>query len=146
MSIVRYEPFSWNQFQREIENMFNRSNEQAVGDSAITTSAWIPAVDIKEEINKFIIEADIPGVAPEEVDITIGNNVLTIKGERSSNNEIERDKYKRVERTHGSFYRRFSLPDTADLDNVSANGKNGVLLITIPKREVALDRKIEVKT
>jgi HSP20 family protein len=105
----------------------------------------VPAVDIKEEAQQFVIEADIPGVDPKDIEIFMENGVLTLKGERQSVNEEEAKNYKRVERTHGTFYRRFSLPDTADAEKVTASGQNGVLQITIPKRELALSRKITVQ-
>jgi HSP20 family protein len=139
-----YEPWSMlKQFRRDLDQMFGQTNEQS--DSAIATCAWVPAVDIKEETQQFVIEADIPGVEPKDIEISMENGVLTLKGERQSISQDEAQNYKRVERTYGSFYRRFSLPDTADPEKVTASGKNGVLQITLPKRELAQPRKITVQ-
>ncbi|WP_374563165.1 Hsp20/alpha crystallin family protein [Nitrosomonas sp.] len=139
MAITRYEPWGLlNQLQRELE--------RGVAEGSTATAEWAPAVDIKEEANRFVIYADIPGVKPEAIDISMHDGVLTIKGEKSSESKTEKDGYKRVERTYGSFYRRFSLPDTANPDAISASSKNGVLEIVIPKREAVLPKKINVST
>ena len=146
MYLTNYDPMNMlNQFHRDLERVFGTGRETANGDSTIATSAWVPAVDIKEESNQFVIEADIPGVDPKEVEVFMENGVLTIKGERKVEKQVGKDSFKRVERLHGNFYRRFSLPETADPNKISATGKNGVLQITIPKREVAQPRRIQVQ-
>lgn len=149
MSMIKYrDPWGLlNQFYRDIEQTFGRPELSGSGDySAIATSTWVPAVDIREEQHHFVIEADIPGVEPKDIEISMEAGVLTIKGERKLESKQETDNYKRVERTHGLFYRRFSLPDTADADKIVANGKNGVLQVIIPKKEVAQPRKIQIQT
>jgi len=144
MNITRYEPMGLlTQFHKDLERFLGVNREN--GDSAIATSAWIPAVDIKEEVDGFLIEADIPGVDPKDIEISMEGGVLTIRGERKAEQQEEGKGYKRVERIYGTFYRRFSLPDTADADKVSASGKNGVLQISIPKKAVAQPRKIVVQ-
>jgi HSP20 family protein len=147
MNLLRhYEPWGLlDQFRRDIEQMLAQSGTPTSGDSAVATSAWVPAIDLKEEANQFIIEADIPGVDPKEIEVSMAHGVLSIKGERKSESLEEGKNYHRVERRHGSFYRRFSLPDTADADKIVANGKNGVLQIRIPKKEVAQPRKIAIQ-
>jgi HSP20 family protein len=143
MAITRYEPLSWlNQLQGELE----RAPIWGASEGSVATAAWAPAVDIKEEQDKFILHADLPGVKPEETDVSMENGVLTIKGEKKSEAITEKDGYKRVERTYGSFHRRFSLPDTANPDAISAKSKNGVLEIIIPKRESVQPKKIAVAT
>ena len=148
MNMLRqYEP--WNlldQFRRDLEQMMGHSVNQTSGDSTVATSSWIPAVDIKEEVNHFVIEADIPGVDPKDIEVSMENGVLSIRGERSLETREESKDYRRVERLHGTFYRRFSLPDTADAEQIVATGKNGVLQIRIAKKEVAKSRKITVQT
>jgi HSP20 family protein len=147
MYMTAYEPWRrMEQLRREMDQLFNPPVTQSDNDSAIATCAWVPAVDIKEDPQQFLIEADIPGVDPKDIEISMENGVLTIRGERNSEKREEGKDYKRVERTYGSFYRRFSLPDTADPEKVSASGKNGVLQISIPKRELAQPRKITVQT
>ena len=113
MNITRYEP--WNivtQLQREIERSFNPSRN----DSTVATAEWTPAVDIKEEPDRYVLHTDLPGVQPEDIDVTMEDGVLAIKGARPTEAKSESEGFKRVERTYGSFYRRFALPDTADAD------------------------------
>ncbi len=141
MALVRYEPWNLlNQLQRELERMHEGDTEGG----SIATAQWAPAVDIKEESDRFVLHADIPGVKPEDIDVSMEDGVLTIKGEKESESKTEEKGYKRIERSYGSFYRRFSLPDTADPEGISAKSKNGVLEITIPKREAVKPKKISV--
>ncbi|MCP4700568.1 MAG: Hsp20/alpha crystallin family protein [Gammaproteobacteria bacterium] len=145
MNITTYEPWSLlGRFQRELEQTFNRPSQTDEGDSTIATSTWVPAVDIKETGTEFVLEADIPGIDPKEIEVSMENSVLTVKGERTLGNREDKKEYKRVERLHGVFYRRFTLPETADAAKITASGKNGVLNIRIPKRDIALPRKITV--
>jgi len=151
MTLIRYEP--WNLLDRlqkefNLQNVFEPYDSEITGDdsSDVVTSRWRPAVDIKEEKDRFVIYADLPGVDPKDIEITMDQGVLTLKGERSEETKEEREGYKRVERVSGSFYRRFSLPDTADFDHIEAKGKNGVLEITLPKHEKVQARKITVKS
>jgi HSP20 family protein len=147
MYMTHYEPWRLlKQFHQDLDQLFTQPNEQESGDSTIATSAWVPRVDLKEETNQFVLEADIPGVDPKDIEITMENGVLTIKGERHITNKEEKNSYKRVERLHGVFHRRFSLPETADPERITASGKHGVLQIVIPKRQVAQARKISVQS
>ena len=145
MSLIRYNnPWNLlNNLQRELYNPeFNHLNDD--GASAATAN-WAPSVDITEDEKAFTLLADIPGVDPENIDISMENGVLTIKGERQTENVEENENYRRVERQSGQFYRRFTLPDSADADKIEAKSAHGVITITIPKKEVALSRRIEVK-
>lgn len=140
MAIIRYEPWSLlNQLQKELE----RSYEQN-GEGSVSTAEWTPAVDIKEDNEKFTVHADIPGVKPEDIEVNMEGGVLTIKGEKKAEIKTEKDGYKRVERTSGSFYRRFTLPDSANSEAISAKSKHGVLEIIIPKREPVKPKRIDV--
>jgi HSP20 family protein len=132
------------QLRREMDRMFGQSSSTEET-SNIATSDWVPAVDIKETEKEFIIHADIPGVDPDDIDVHMEDGMLTIKGERESETKENREGYKRIERQRGTFYRRFSLPDTANAEKISAKSNNGVLEITIPKQEKAQPRKIQVK-
>lgn len=144
MTLMRYEPWStFGQFQNELNKLFDR-RVSTDDNSTVETSHWMPLVDIKEEASRFVLYADIPGVDPKAIEITMENGVLSIKGERTDEVKEEKEGYSRIERTKGMFYRRFALPDTADPDNITAHGKHGVLEISIPKREKAKTRKIEV--
>lgn len=148
MAIVRYEPFNlFDRFQRELSRLgdFDVFGSGTGEDgSSVVTSHWRPAVDIKEENDRFVILADLPGVDPKEIEVSMENGVLSIRGERKSEKEEERDGFRRVERVRGTFYRRFSLPDTADADKIEARGRDGVLEIVIPKQKKVQPRKISV--
>ncbi len=138
MSMIRYQPWGMmEQMRREMDRMMGEEN-------AASASDWVPAVDIKEEQSCFTIVADVPGIAPKDIDIHAENGMLTIQGDRESEKKEEKQGYKRIERSYGSFFRRFTLPDTADTDQISAKGENGVLTITIPKRAEIQPRKIAV--
>ncbi len=147
MTVIRYEPGSlFNQLQSEINRLFeSRLGPGGEDSSTVVTSHWMPAVDIREEADRFVLYADVPGVDPKDIEVTMENGVLTIRGERKLEAEEEREGYKRMERSRGTFYRRFSLPDSADPERVSARGKNGVLEVTIPKHERVQPRKISVE-
>lgn len=150
MSLQYYRPLGLlNQIQRDMNQLLEKhySEDQNDEDSSkVVTSHWSPAVDIREDENQFVLQADLPGVDIKDIDVTMDNGVLTIKGQRENVKKEERNGYHRVERVRGSFYRRFSLPDTADASRIDAKGKNGVLEITIPKLEKAQPKKIEVKS
>ena len=142
MSLVRYEPWSlFDQLRREMERGLTTQSGEV---SSVATSDWVPAVDIKETEDSFVIVADIPGVKPEDIEVQMDNGVLTIKGEKQTEKKEEHEDFKRVERSYGSFYRRFSLPDTADPESVSAKSDHGVLEITVSKQEKVQPRKIAV--
>jgi HSP20 family protein len=145
MAITRYQPWGMlDQLRREMDQMFDLQRSGDNG-SSVATSDWTPAVDIKETKDAFVIEADIPGVDPKDIEVHMEDGVLSIRGEKKSEKTEEHEGYKRVERTSGSFYRRFSLPDTADADKINAKSKHGVLEITIPKQEKTHPRKISVE-
>lgn len=113
-------------------------------ESSVVTSQWIPRVDIKEEADRFILYADIPGVEVDDIEVQMDKGMLTIKGERRSESSSETERFSRIERRYGAFHRRFALPDSANPDGISAQGDNGVLEITIPKRPETTPRRIEI--
>ena len=120
---------------------FNNTNNDL---SNVETSQWSPRVDIKEEPHQFIITADLPGVEPKEIEISMENNVLSIKGVRNLIRKNKEENYSRVERFSGTFYRQFTLPDHVNADSIKAAGKHGVLEIIIPKKERHVPKKIKV--
>ena len=146
MLLTRYEPWSaMRQLQNEMSRVFDNAVAGAEDGSNVVTSRWTPAVDIREDAERFVIAADVPGVDPEDIELTMENGVLTIKGERTLEAKDEGDNgYRRVERVYGSFYRRFTLPDTADAEAISANGRRGVLEVVIPKRAALQPKRIAV--
>ena len=131
------------EFQRMVERVFGdlQDNDQ----SSVVTSEWAPRVDIREEPKRFVIEADIPGVDPKDIDVHMDKGILSIRGERRSERKEEEGGYTRVEREHGVFHRRFALPDSANPEGITAKGKHGVLEITIPKKPETTPRKIEIQ-
>jgi len=139
---MKYEP--WNLLDQMRREMDRAVDTRTAEGSSVATSDWVPAVDIKEEKDSFVIVADIPGVDPKDIEVHMENGMLTIKGEKESEKKEEREGYKRVERSFGSFYRRFSLPDTADSEKISAKSNNGVLEVRIAKQEQVQPRKISV--
>ncbi len=146
MNLIRYEP--WNlvsQLHNEMNRLFDRNLGTLDGDASLAATDWVPAVDIKEEPERFIIHADIPGVDPKEIEVTMEDGTLTIRGERKSESREERDGFRRVERISGQFFRRFTLPDTADSEGISARGNHGVLEVSIPKQAKVQPRRITVK-
>ena len=142
MNVIRYEPFTL------LDQILNRGlNGSAIrynGDEAVTAD-WVPSVDVKEEAQRFVIHADVPGVDPKDIEVTMEDGVLTIRGQRQSEAREEKDGWTRVERSTGQFFRRFTLPDTAEADGISAKGVNGVLEIVIPKQARVQPRRIAVK-
>jgi HSP20 family protein len=112
---------------------------------AIDLGTWAPAVDIKEEKDQFIVHADIPGVDISDIHISLENNLLTIQGKREFQKTENKEEYSRIERMQGQFYRRFSLPQSADESKIDASYKNGVLQILIPKKESVKGKRIEVR-
>ena len=144
MTLMKYEP--WNLLEQMRREMDHAMDARTAEGSSVATSDWVPAVDIKEEKDSFVIVADIPGVDPKDIEVRMESGMLTIKGEKESEKKEEREGYKRVERSYGSFYRRFSLPDSADAEKITANSNNGVLEVRIGKQEQVQPRKISVNS
>ncbi len=145
MNPTRYEPWQhMHHLRKELDRLFEPYATNA-DQSSVATCDWIPAVDIKEEKDRYVLRADIPGVDPKEIEIIAENGILTIRGNRPSETREHRAGYSRVERPSGSFYRRFSLPDTADLAQITARSTQGVLEIGIPKLTHTLSRTIPIE-
>jgi HSP20 family protein len=138
MTIVRYEPWA-------LVDRFARQLDRALGDGAEASISWIPHVDIREEAERFVVVADVPGVEGKDIEITADKGVLTIRGERRSEKKAQGEGYERVERASGTFLRRFTLPESADAEAIKATHVNGVLELSIPKRAQAQPRRISVQ-
>ena len=146
MAIVRYNQLPGRHLQDEFKQVFERLFGDAGTDpSDVVTSQWAPRVDIREEADRFVIFADIPGVDPQDIEVQMDKGILTLKGERSAEEGEEGKDYSRRERAWGAFHRRFALPDSADPDGITASGRHGVLRIDIPKRPQATPRRIQVQ-
>jgi HSP20 family protein len=138
MTIVRYQPYGLvNRFHRDVFSAFDRffgddvqAPANAANGNATKQVAWLPAVDVREEEGRFVVQVDLPGVESKDIEITAEKGVLTIKGERAS---------------VGTFLRRFSLPESAQTDAISAKQANGVLEVSIPKQAPVQAKRIEVQ-
>jgi HSP20 family protein len=142
MALTRYNPFP------ELEDfpaglrLFHDSVSRLLSEP--NSRPWTPAVDIYETENELVMKADLPDVDPKNVAIQLENHTLTLKGERKFEETKSGRGFHRIERSYGSFVRAFSLPDTVDGDNVKADYKNGVLTVTLPKKEIAKPKTINV--
>lgn len=141
------QPMMWNAanvFPDEVRHAFDRFFQAEEGDASnVVTSQWAPRVDIREDEQRFVILADIPGVDPAQIEVSMDKGILTIKGERLGSVD-QGGKFTRVERARGVFHRRFTLPDSADAEGITATGKFGVLEIVIPKKPLATPRRITI--
>lgn len=145
MSIVRYDPFrDLRTLQEEVNRLFSTNLTRAFGDEGIGRGAWSPSVDIYENKDQIVLEAELPGMKQEDFDLSIENNVITLRGERHFEKTDESDNYHRVERSYGAFTRSFTLPQTVSGEGATAEYSNGVLRVTLPKREEAKPRRIEI--
>jgi HSP20 family protein len=112
---------------------------------APASAAWTPRCDIREDAERFVILADLPGIDPKDIEIAMDKGILSIRGERAAEAKDEAERPSRRERAHGVFHRRFALPESADADGIVATGRHGVLEIAIPKRAAATPRRIQVQ-
>jgi HSP20 family protein len=142
MALMTYDP--WRTLARLQQEMARAFDANTDGETSSATADWAPAVDIREEANRYVLIADVPGVEPDQIEVTAENGVLTLRGERRVADAQEQRNFKRVERFHGAFHRRFALPDAVDTDQISATCRNGVLEVAIPKHERLQPRRVPV--
>jgi HSP20 family protein len=138
MTIVRYDPWAF-------VGRLHRQLDQTFGDSDTASVSWLPHVDVREEAERFVVAADLPGVESKDIEITAEKGVLSIRGERHSGKKAAGEGFERVERATGTFLRRFTLPESADAEAIKATHVNGVLEVSIPKRPQEQPRKISVQ-
>ena len=146
MSIVRFEPFKdlismQDKMNRLFEDSFLRSVD---GEEIVAQETCYPVVDIYEKKESIVLKAEIPGLNKSDFSVTVKENILTIKGEKKQENDVDEDRFHRVERTYGSFQRSFTLPKTVDQEKLEAEYKNGVLVVTLPKVPEAKPKQINV--
>lgn len=145
MTLVRYQPLElFGHLQDEINRLFDTRGVSRLGDEAALAADWAPAVDIKEEADRYLLHADVPGVNPNDIEVTMDRGVLTVQGKREAVKEEEKEGYRRVERSHGTFLRRFNLPEGVAADKITAKTSDGVLEVVIPKGPAQQTRKIAV--
>ncbi|MBL8207650.1 MAG: Hsp20/alpha crystallin family protein [Blastocatellia bacterium] len=146
---VRRDPF--NEFGslaktiNDLNRAFSTGLPRFFNDEGLVKGSWNPTVDVYEDQNGIVLEADLPGLKPGEFELAIENNVLTLKGERKFEKKTEEGNYHRVERSYGSFTRSFTLPSTVDVNNVAADFKDGVLKVALPRKEETKPRQIQVQ-
>ncbi|MCS6284052.1 MAG: Hsp20/alpha crystallin family protein [Nitrospira sp.] len=153
-TLTRWEPLSrWNplkeveDLEKRLSHLLGRHTQAGSGDKneAITVAQWSPVVDISEDEKEYAIKAELPDVKKEDIKLNVHDDVLTITGERKYEKEEKGKKYHRVERAYGSFMRSFTLPEDADGTKVTAEYKDGLLNVRVPKSEKAKPKTIEVK-
>ncbi|MBM3311775.1 MAG: Hsp20/alpha crystallin family protein [Candidatus Aminicenantes bacterium] len=145
MAIIRWDPFRdvvtlRERMNRMFEDVFSRRTD----DKELTPSSWAPAVDIYETENELVLSAEIPGLNEKDVEIKVEDNTLTLKGERRFEKETKEENYHRIERSYGSFYRAFTLPNSIDPEKIQAEHENGVLRISMPKRQELKPRTVKI--
>jgi HSP20 family protein len=145
MAMSRWDPFrELSSIQNELNRLFGRTFSTEGGE-AREAAAWVPAIDVAETQDRFVITAELPGVDPDDVDISVENSVLTLRGDRSFYRETKEEDFHRIERRFGNFARSITLPSTADPERIRASFDTGVLTIEVPKKEEAKPRKIQIK-
>ena len=141
-TISRFDPFRGESaLQHQINRLFTEAFDRS-SEGNLTT--WAPPVDIYETEHELVVKADLPDVKPQELDIRVENNILTIRGERKFEKTVQEGNYLRVERSYGSFSRSFALANTVNTEAIKAEYKNGVLTLSVPKREEAKPKQIKV--
>jgi HSP20 family protein len=144
MSMSRYYPRDVSTLRDEMDRMFRTFVGGDTGESPSTAGAWSPALDVREDEEGFTLHVELPGVSPEDIEITLEENVLTITGERRFYDESEGEGFRRIERRFGRFHRAVRLPDRVDGDRVEARSDGGILTVHVPKADEAKPRRIEV--
>jgi len=145
MAIVRFDPFhEFATLQGRMNHLFGAVH---VRDEDVTArGSWVPSVDIYEtDSHDVVIKAELPDMTREDIELTVANNTLTLRGERKLPGDVKEEQFRRVERRYGAFTRSFTLPNTVDASGVSAEYKNGVLTVRLPFREEAKPRTIHVE-
>jgi HSP20 family protein len=145
-ALSKWNPFrELDEIQNRLSSLFGRTPVRGLGEEAMTVSEWTPLVDITEDDKEYLIKAELPEVKKEDVKVTVENGTLTITGERKFEKEEKDKKYHRIERAYGSFMRSFLLPEGAAGEKVSADFKDGVLKVHLPKSAEAKPKSIDVK-
>ena len=145
MAIVRWEPLrDLVSAQRDFDRLFRAAFSPAMAEGESSTRTWAPPVDIYEDGDNLVLKAELPGINPEDVEVRVEENNLYLKGERKFEKEVKEENYHRVERAYGNFARTFSLPNTVDSEKVTANFMDGVLTLTLPKKEESKPKTIKI--
>ncbi|MCX7829737.1 MAG: Hsp20/alpha crystallin family protein [Acidobacteria bacterium] len=145
MAIRKWNPFSeMMALQNQLDRLFGETLERGTrGD--LDFGSWMPPVDLREENDKLVLEMELPGLKKDDIEVSIENNVLTIKGERKFEKEEKKENYHKIERSYGKFSRSFSLPATIKPEGIDAALKDGILTLSLPYAEEAKPKKISIK-
>jgi HSP20 family protein len=145
MNLVYYQPWSMvDRWRREIDELFTRSSDASLPALTLSTASWTPSVDLQEESDRFVLRADVPGVALKDITVSAEDGTLTIRGERLAREHVVGDGFEHIERAAGTFLRRFTLPDSARSEAIKARYVDGVLEIEIPKQPRVEAKRIAV--
>jgi HSP20 family protein len=146
MALIRWEPIAeLNTLQNEMNRLFNTFFDQPTGRGGVAGRRWIPAMDLVETDDHYVLRADLPGLTEQDVNVELLDNVLTISGERKAEHETQQEGYYRLERAFGDFSRSLTLPDGVEADAAQAHLHRGVLEIRIPKPEQKKPRQVQIK-
>jgi len=147
MAVVKWDPLrDLLSIQDRMNRLFEQTLSRSRAEEGITASTWSPAVDIYETPETIIMKADLPGLSREDIEIQIGDNTLTLRGERRFAKDVQQENYLRIERAYGAFQRNFTLPATVQQEKIRAIFRDGVLELTLPKAEEAKPKKIAIET
>jgi HSP20 family protein len=142
MAITRWDPFrEVAALQNRVNSLFRDFND---GESSLTSTNFMPAVDIYEDEKKIVLKLEVPGIPEKDLDVSVGNNTLNVKGERKFEKEEKEENFHRIERRYGSFFRAFTLPPTVDAENIDAKYENGILRLELKKKPEAQPKQIKV--
>ena len=146
MTLTKWDPFrDLVTLQDRMNRLFDESVRNVrTGDEALSSATWSPAVDIYETANEVVVKAELPEVNQSDIDIQVENNTLTLRGERKLDKETKQENFHRIERAYGVFSRSFTLPSTVDQERIKADYKDGILRISLPKREASKPKQIKV--
>ncbi|MDY6795198.1 MAG: Hsp20/alpha crystallin family protein [Actinomycetota bacterium] len=146
MAIVRWDPFrDLMGLQDDLNRLFRQGFFRGSGEGSKPAAAWVPSIDVYEREGKLVVEAELPGMSAEDIDISIDDRVLTVKGERTFTDEVKEEHYHRMERAYGSFERRIALPRDVNIDDIHASVTDGVLEVEMPEMEEVKPKKIPIK-
>lgn len=146
MAIARWDPFdAFVGAQEDLNRLFRSGWLRSPGDELAQAGAWAPAVDIYETEDSLVVEAELPGVDPKNIDVSVDEGVLSLKGERKLEKEVKEENYHRVERAYGMFQRSVRLPSDVDADAIKANYESGVLKVSVPKVEPKKPKSVPIE-
>lgn len=146
MAVIRWDPFrELGTLQDRMNRLFEESHRGTQGGEPSPTTSWSPAADIHETENEIVVKAEVPGIERNEIELTLENSVLNLRGDRRFEKDTREENYHRIERSYGSFSRSFSIPAVVDETRIAADHKDGVLTITLPKTQKAKAKQIAIK-